>query len=185
MSNILVRARKAGALFCVAPILLLGLQADGLAQTAPQPPAKAETPKKPVAAQKPTVKPKPRAAAKPRTVKPVELSASAPVMLAPAAAPAALPPEPIVNAQESLQLGRHLEEAGKSREAIIAYERAANAAQGAPSGVAAKRLGEIFDNGLGGTPRDYETALRWYDKARVAGETVARPGVYRTVRGVN
>ena len=89
---------------------------------------------------------------------------------------------PRVNPVESLELGKNLEAAGKRREAVIAYERAANAGATPASGAAAKRLGEIYDAGGDGVPRDYETALRWYEKARAAGEVIARPGVYRTVR---
>ena len=89
---------------------------------------------------------------------------------------------PRVNPVESLELGKNLEAAGKRREAVVAYERAANAGATPVSGAAAKRLGELYDSGGDGVPRDYETALRWYEKARASGEVIARPGVYRTVR---
>ncbi len=49
--------------------------------------------------------------------------------------------------------------------AIRIYRRAARAG----SGMAAKRLGEIYDKGLIGVPRNYQEALSWYSKARELG----------------
>ena len=184
MKNSTLGARSANASRFVARVILVaGLLALPAPASAQQTSTKGM--KVPVAAKKAPVKVKARSAKKARTAKPVEAAAPAAMTLAAAPAPPIHPAPIEVNAQESFQLGKHLEEAGKPREAIVAYERAANASQGAPSGAAAKRLGEIFDTGAAGTPRDYETALRWYDKARMAGETVAKPGVYRTARGVN
>jgi len=40
------------------------------------------------------------------------------------------------------------------------------------NGKAAKRLGEIYDKGLAGIPRDYAESLKWYNAARVLGEEV-------------
>ena len=184
MKNLILGARSASAPRFVARVMLVaGLFALAAPASAQQTSTKSI--KAPASAKKAPVKVKARTATKARTAKPVEAAAPAAMTLATTPAPPLQPASVVVNAQESFQLGRHLEEAGKPREAIMAYERAANASQGAPSGAAAKRLGEIFDTGTAGTPRDYETALRWYDKARMAGETVAKPGVYRTARGVN
>lgn len=48
------------------------------------------------------------------------------------------------------------------------YTRAARSG----NGQAAKRLGEIYDKGLIGIPRDYAESLKWYNAARVLGADV-------------
>ena len=48
------------------------------------------------------------------------------------------------------------------------YVRAARSG----NGKAAKRLGDIYDKGLAGVPRDYAESLKWYNAARVLGEEV-------------
>jgi hypothetical protein len=40
------------------------------------------------------------------------------------------------------------------------------------NGKAAKRLGEIYDRGIPGVPRDYQESLSWFQVARELGETV-------------
>jgi TPR repeat protein len=44
------------------------------------------------------------------------------------------------------------------------------------NGKAAKRLGDIYDRGIPGVPRDYQESLTWYQKARDLGETVETAG---------
>ncbi len=44
------------------------------------------------------------------------------------------------------------------------------------NGKAAKRLGDIYDRGIPGVPRDYQESLSWYQKARDLGETVEVAG---------
>jgi len=61
-----------------------------------------------------------------------------------------------------------LEQQGKGNDAVKVYVKAARAG----SGKAAKRLGEIYDKGLVGVPRDYAESLKWYNAARVLGEEV-------------
>ena len=61
-----------------------------------------------------------------------------------------------------------LEQQGKGNDAVKVYVRAARAG----NGKAAKRLGEIYDKGLAGIPRDYAESLKWYNAARVLGEDV-------------
>jgi len=61
-----------------------------------------------------------------------------------------------------------LEQDGKGREAVKKYMQAAKTG----NGKAAKRLGEIYDKGLVGIPRDYAESLKWYNAARVLGEEV-------------
>jgi tRNA A-37 threonylcarbamoyl transferase component Bud32 len=61
-----------------------------------------------------------------------------------------------------------LEQQGKGNDAVKVYVKAARAG----SGKAAKRLGEIYDKGIGGVSRDYAESLKWYNAARVLGEDV-------------
>jgi serine/threonine-protein kinase len=79
------------------------------------------------------------------------------------AAPSAAPPSDAL-----LKQGEALEQQGNGKEAVKAYTRAARAG----NGKAAKRLGEIYDKGLVGIPRDYAESLKWYNAARVLGEDV-------------
>jgi serine/threonine-protein kinase len=65
-----------------------------------------------------------------------------------------------------------MEGGGDAKGAIRIYRRAARAG----SGKAAKRLGEIFDRGVAGVPRDYAESLQWYETARQLGETVETAG---------
>jgi outer membrane biosynthesis protein TonB len=62
---------------------------------------------------------------------------------------------------------------GDAKSAIRLYRRAARAG----SGKAAKRLGEIYDRGVPGVPRDYAESLQWYETARQLGETVETAGL--------
>jgi TPR repeat protein len=59
-----------------------------------------------------------------------------------------------------------LETQGKGEEAVRVYQQAARSG----SGKAALRLGDIYDKGLLGIPRDYAESLKWYNAARVLGE---------------
>jgi len=61
-----------------------------------------------------------------------------------------------------------LEQQGKGNDAVKLYVRAARSG----NGKAAKRLGDIYDKGLAGVPRDYAESLKWYNAARVLGEEV-------------
>jgi serine/threonine-protein kinase len=83
-----------------------------------------------------------------------------------AAAAAQSPAPPSSNAL--LQQAEALEGEGNGKDAVKAYTRAARAG----NGKAAKRLGEIYDKGLLGIPRDYAESLKWYNAARVLGEDV-------------
>ena len=70
-----------------------------------------------------------------------------------------------------LEQGEALERENKGVEAVKVYVRAARAG----SGKAAKRLGDIYDKGIPGVPRDYAESLKWYNAARVLGEEVPTP----------
>ena len=61
-----------------------------------------------------------------------------------------------------------LEREGRGPEAVELYERAARSG----SANAAKRLGEIYDKGIDGVPRDYANSLKWYNAARALGDIV-------------
>jgi TPR repeat protein len=63
-----------------------------------------------------------------------------------------------------------LEKAGRTTEAIPLYE--ASVRQG--NGFAAKELGEIYDLGRGGAPKDYGKALEYYAKADQLGVKIPR-----------
>lgn len=64
-----------------------------------------------------------------------------------------------------------LEKRGDAKGAFRAYLEAGEGGHG----LAQKRLGELYDKGTPAVPRDYETALRWYQKARDQGVAVPRP----------
>ncbi len=74
----------------------------------------------------------------------------------------------VVAALDPMAQGRQLEDEGKFRDAVRVYRLAARKG----SGPAAKRLGEIYDKGFPGVPRDLAESLQWYEAARLAGESV-------------
>lgn len=73
---------------------------------------------------------------------------------------------------------RELERTGNWSAAMQAYHEAA--ANG--HGPAQKRLAEIYNNGQGDVQRDYETSLRWYQRAREQGIEAPQPFTYPGVR---
>ena len=74
--------------------------------------------------------------------------------------------------------GRQLERAGNWAAAMQAYHEAAASGHGP----AQKRLGDIYGNGQGDVQRDYETSLRWYQRAREQGIEIPQPFTYSGVR---
>jgi hypothetical protein len=74
-------------------------------------------------------------------------------------------------ASELYEQAAKLEQAGREREAVTAYKRAAREG----SGKAARRLSEIYDKGLGDVPRDYAESLKWANAARTLGEDMPPP----------
>ncbi len=97
----------------------------------------------------------------------------------PPSKPIARPPSPLApdQAAERFQEGVKLEKSGDLRAAMQAYIAAGESGYG----VAQKRLGDIYNTGNEVVRRDYETALRWYQKARAQGieipKPITRPGV--------
>jgi FimV-like protein len=63
------------------------------------------------------------------------------------------------------------EQGGDVRAAMQAYVAAGEAGYG----IAQKRLGDIYNAGNDVVVRDYETALRWYQKARAQGVEIPKP----------
>lgn len=74
--------------------------------------------------------------------------------------------------------GRALERSGRWSAAMEAYLESAAGGHGP----ALKRLGDIYGTGKGDIERDYETSLRWYQRAREQGEEIPLPFSYPGVR---
>ena len=74
-------------------------------------------------------------------------------------------------AEKQYQQARALEKKGDNKGALVAYLAAGEAGHG----YAQKRLGEIYERGNSATKRDYDTALRWYEKARAQGIEIPKP----------
>lgn len=74
-------------------------------------------------------------------------------------------------AAERFEEGRKFERGGDLRAAMQAYVAAGEAGHG----LAQKRLGDIYNTGNAVVTRDYETALRWYQKARAQGIEIPKP----------
>ena len=87
----------------------------------------------------------------------------------PAAKPALKPAEAARRYREGLAL----EERGDERGALQAFLDAAESGHG----LAQRKLGEIYDKGNTAVERDYETALRWYQRAREQGIAIPKPFV--------
>ncbi len=85
----------------------------------------------------------------------------------PAAKPALTPPQ----AAERFQEGLRLERGGDLQAAMTAYLAAGESGDG----LAQKRLGDIYNTGNALVRRDYETALKWYQKARAQGIEIPKP----------
>jgi TPR repeat protein len=74
-------------------------------------------------------------------------------------------------AEQQYQQAKQMEGKGDEKGALRAYLVAGNAGHG----LAQKRLGEIYEKGNSATKRDYDTALRWYEKARAQGIEIPKP----------
>lgn len=87
-------------------------------------------------------------------------------------------PDPTFLAAARFGDARELERAGDWTGAMQAYHDAAEGGHGP----AQRRLGDIYANGQGDVQRDYETSLRWYQRAREQGEGIPLPFSYPGVR---
>ena len=74
-------------------------------------------------------------------------------------------------AEKRYQEGLALERRGDQQGALTAFLEAGTAG----NGLAQRRLGEIYDKGNAATPRDYQAALKWYQKAREQGVHMDKP----------
>ena len=125
--------------------------------------------------------------------RPVAAPASTPPPVqppAPAAKEPAAPPKPRperpkptgslgpAQAAERYQQGLQAERSGDLTAAMAAYLAAGESGHGP----AQKRLGDIYNTGNAVVQRDYETALRWYQKAREQGIEIPRPLSHAPVR---
>jgi TPR repeat protein len=79
----------------------------------------------------------------------------------PVSDPRSRPGDPV----QLYELAVQTEKSGDTRTAIRVYRRAARAG----SAPAAKRLGDIYEKGIPGIPKDHQEALQWYDIARKLG----------------
>jgi Sel1 repeat-containing protein len=73
---------------------------------------------------------------------------------------------------------RELERTGQWDKAMQAYHELAASGHGP----AQKKLGDIYGTGHGEVQRDYETSLRWYQRAREQGIEIPQPFSYPGVR---
>ena len=90
---------------------------------------------------------------------------------------AAPPLSPTLTARESAERFRQGTLHGHRKDlraAFIAYTESGEAGYG----LAQKKLGDIYSNGNAVVERDYETALKWYEKAREQGIEIPKPLVY-------
>jgi len=86
----------------------------------------------------------------------------------PAASSPALTP---AQAAQRFDEGTKLERSGDLQGALAAYLAAGESG----NGKAQKRLGDMYNTGNAAVPRDYETALNWYQKARAQGIEIPKP----------
>jgi FimV-like protein len=112
----------------------------------------------------------------------LDASMAAPSKPAVAAVKPAVPAEPLpdksVNkdAAKRFGIGQSLERKGDHAGALAAYLEAGEAGYGP----AQARLGQIYDSGSPATPRDYNTSIMWYERARRQGVDLPKP-IQRTV----
>jgi TPR repeat protein len=76
------------------------------------------------------------------------------------------------------QEGVELERRGDLRAAVAAYQQAGESGHG----LAQKKLGDFYGTGNDVVERDYETSLRWYERARQQGIEIPKPFTYPGVR---
>ena len=107
------------------------------------------------------------------TTKPAPTSAAAkpiPVLKSPAT-PAAAAPASLEAAAKRYRDGLALERRGDLQGAMAAFLEAGEGG----NGMAQRKLGQIYDHGNTVVPRDYQTALKWYQKAREQGVEIDKP----------
>lgn len=85
--------------------------------------------------------------------------------------PASAPALSATQAEARYQQGLAKERQGDLRGALAAYLEAGESGNGA----AQKKLGDFYNAGNAVVQRDYETALKWYQKARERGVEIPKP----------
>ncbi len=93
-----------------------------------------------------------------------------PPAIAAPAKPAPVPPGQ-EQAARRYKEGLAMERRGDQKGALAAFLEAGEVGYG----LAQRRLGEIYDKGNSATPRDYQTSLKWYQKAREQGVEIPKP----------
>jgi len=109
----------------------------------------------------------------------VKPAAALPPLAAAKPAPAArMPAKPSAAVAPALEAaakryrdGLALERRGDHQGALTAFLEAGEAG----NGLAQRRLGQIYDNGSTVVQRDYQVALKWYQKAREQGVHIDKP----------
>ena len=103
-----------------------------------------------------------------------QVAAVKPAAIAPQKAPAkpaaAVPPGR-EDAVRRYREGQALERKGDDAGALKAYLEAGEAGYG----LAQRKLGQIYDKGNTAVQRDYQTSLKWYQKAREQGIEIDKP----------
>ena len=105
---------------------------------------------------------------------PVQVAAlkpAAPAAAKPASKPGAALPPGREDAVRRYREGLGLERKGDHQGALNAFLEAGEAGYG----LAQRKLGQIYDKGNTVVQRDYQTALRWYQKAREQGVEIEKP----------
>jgi TPR repeat protein len=89
-----------------------------------------------------------------------------------------LPPKPTAATPSAVEVaarryrdGLGMERRGDHQGAFAAFLEAGEAG----NGLAQRKLGQIYDKGNTAVPRDYQTSLKWYQKAREQGVEIDRP----------
>jgi len=104
------------------------------------------------------------------TAPPLAAVKPAPSMTLPAP-PSTAVPSSVEAAAKRYQEGLSMERRGDQQGAFAAFLAAGEAG----NGLAQRKLGQIYDTGNKVVRRDYETALKWYQKAREQGVPIDKP----------
>lgn len=84
---------------------------------------------------------------------------------------------PSLSANEAAQRFEQAESFERRRDLRSAFDAYTQAGE-AGNGLAQKKLGDIYSTGSPFVERDYETALKWYEKARDQGIEIPKPLIY-------
>lgn len=107
---------------------------------------------------------------------PAQVAAVKPSAPVPASVPEAKPRPGALGRTDQIRRYREglaLESKGDDKAALQAFLEAGESGYGP----AQRKLGEIYDRGNSAAPRDYENALKWYQRAREQGIEIPRPFV--------